>query len=72
MENKIQVFSNEEFGKVRTLMIDNEPWFVGKDVAEVLGYTNPSKALSDHVDTEDKLNNETLLSLGQHGGWLIN
>ena len=72
MENKIQVFSNEEFGKVRTLMIDNEPWFVGKDVAEVLGYTNPSKALSDHVDTEDKLNNETLLSLGQRGGWLIN
>jgi len=72
MENKIQVFSNDEFGKVRTLMIDNEPWFVGKDVAEVLGYTNPSKALSDHVDTEDKLNNETLLSLGQRGGWLIN
>lgn len=72
MENKIQVFNNEEFGKVRTLMINNEPWFVGKDVAEVLGYTNPSKALADHVDTEDKLNNETLLSLGQRGGWLIN
>lgn len=48
------------------------PWFVGKDVAEVLGYANASKALADHVDPEDKLNNETLPSLGQRGGWLIN
>src|SRR5699024_1638791 len=47
-------------------------WFVGKDVAEILGYTNPSKALADHVDEEDKLNNESLSSLGQRGGWLIN
>ena len=70
--NKLQVFNNDEFGSIRTVTIENEPWFVGKDVAEVLGYTNPSKALSDHVDTEDKLNNETLLSLGQRGGWLIN
>ena len=70
--NEMQVFNNDEFGSIRTVTIENEPWFVGKDVAEVLGYTNPSKALSDHVDTEDKLNNETLLSLGQRGGWLIN
>ena len=70
--NEITVFNNDEFGSIRTVTIENEPWFVGKDVAEVLGYTNPSKALSDHVDTEDKLNNETLLSLGQRGGWLIN
>ena len=70
--NELQVFNNDEFGSIRTVIIENEPWFVGKDVAEVLGYTNPSKALSDHVDTEDKLNNETLLSLGQRGGWLIN
>lgn len=70
--NELQVFENEEFGKVRTLTIDNEPWFVGKDVTEILGYTNPSKALADHVDKEDKLNNESLLSLGQRGGWLIN
>ncbi|MCR5795227.1 MAG: hypothetical protein K6G61_07805 [Solobacterium sp.] len=49
-----------------------EPWFVGKDVTETLGYQNASKALTDHVDEEDKLNNETLLSLGQRGGWLIN
>ena len=70
--NELQVFNNDEFGSIRTVTIENEPWFVGKDVAEVLGYTNPSKALADHVDTEDKLNNETLLSLGQRGGWLIN
>ena len=48
---------------VRTLTIDGEVWFVGKDVCSVLGYQNPSKALQDHVDAEDKLNNETLSSL---------
>ena len=52
--NEIQVFSNPEFGEVRTTTINNEPWFVGKDVAQVLGYSNTKKALSDHVDDEDK------------------
>lgn len=70
--NEIQIFNNTEFGEIRTVEIDNEVWFVGKDIAETLGYTNPSKALNDHVDIEDKLNNETLSSLGQRGGWLIN
>ena len=70
--NKIQAFNNEEFGEVRTVMVSGEPWFVGKDVAVALGYANPSKALADHVDDEDKLNNESLSSLGQRGGWLIN
>ena len=69
---ELQIFSNAEFGEVRTLVLNNEPWFVGKDVAGVLGYANPSKALSDHVDGEDKLNNESLSGLGQRGGWLIN
>lgn len=69
---EIQVFSNAELGKVRTTVIDGEVMFVGKDVAEILGYQNGSKALADHVDEEDKLNNESLLSLGQRGGWLIN
>lgn len=72
MNNEIQIFSNEEFGEIRTLAIDGEPLFVGKDVVEILGYTNPSKALADHVDDEDKLNNDSLSSLGQRGGWLIN
>lgn len=70
--NELTIFENEEFGQIREITIDNEPWFVGKDVALVLGYSNPSKALSDHVDKEDKLNNESLSSLGQRGGWLIN
>lgn len=70
--HEIKIFENPHFGKVRTLEIEGELWFVGKDVAEVLRYQNPSKALADHVDAEDKLNNETLSSLGQRGGWLIN
>lgn len=48
------VFENAEFGKVRTIMIDGEPWFVGKDVAESLGYSNASKAVMTHVDDDDK------------------
>ena len=70
--NDIKVFDNDAFGSVRTIDREGDVWFVGKDVAEILGYTNPSKALADHVDEEDKLNNESLSSLGQRGGWLIN
>lgn len=70
--NNLQIFKNTEFGEIRTMTIGNEPWFVGKDVTGILGYANPSKALIDHVDEEDKLNNESLSSLGQRGGWLIN
>lgn len=68
----IQVFKNDNFGAVRSVEVDRTPYFVGKDVAEILGYTNASKALADHVDEDDKLNNESLSSLGQRGGWLIN
>lgn len=70
--NNLQIFNSPEFGQVRTIRQNGEPWFVGKDVAEILGYTNPSKALVDHVDDEHKLNNDSLSSLGQRGGWLIN
>lgn len=70
--SELQIFKNAEFGSVRTLTINDEPYFFGKDVAEILGYTNPSKALADHVDEDDKLNNESLSSLGQRGGWIIN
>lgn len=52
--NELQVFKNQEFGSVRTLVINSEPWLVGKDVAEVLGYKNTRDALSKHVDDEDK------------------
>ena len=58
MKNEIAVFQNAEFGEIRTLSIDDEPWFVGKDAAERLGYTNPQKAIRDHVDDEDKGANE--------------
>lgn len=51
---KIKVFENDEFGTIRTVVIKNEPWFVGKDVAVALGYSNPRKAISDHVYSEDK------------------
>lgn len=54
MSNVIKIFENEEFGRVRTIIKDGEPWFVGKDVAEILEYRNTKKALSDHVDEEDK------------------
>ena len=70
--NNIQIFNSPEFGQIRTVTINDEPWLVGKDVAQALGYQNASKALADHVDEDDKLNNETLSSLGQRGGWLIN
>ena len=51
---ELQVFSNAEFGSVRSIMVNNEPYFVGKDVAEILGYKKPENALSVHVDEEDK------------------
>lgn len=53
--NNLQIFSNEDFGTVRTMVIDNEPWVVGKDVAEILGYKDTSDAMRRHVDDEDKL-----------------
>ena len=53
MEN-IQIFKNNEFGEVRTLIIENEPWFVGKDIAEILEYRNGSRDINRHVDEEDK------------------
>lgn len=54
MSKEIQIFANDQFGEVRTLIKDGEPWFVGKDVAEILGYSNPRDALAKRVDDEDK------------------
>ena len=51
---EIQIFENAEFGKIRTIVIDDEPWFVGKDVAAALGYAKPENAIANHVDEEDK------------------
>ncbi len=51
---KIKIFENKEFGRVRTVITDGEPWFVGKDVAVILGYSKPRNAIAMHVDCEDK------------------
>lgn len=62
--NALKIFENSEFGKIQVIERNGEPWFIGKDVAEILGYTNPRKALNDHVDDDDKLifkSNETVL-----------
>ncbi|MCU6748065.1 ORF6C domain-containing protein [Faecalicatena acetigenes] len=52
--NELQIFKNEEFGEIRTVQLNNETYFVGKDVAEALGYERTTKAIQDHVDSEDK------------------
>ena len=52
--NEIKIFKNEDFGEVRTIEINGDPWFVGKEVAEMLGYSNTRDALLRHVDDEDK------------------
>ena len=74
--NGLQVFSNEEFGEIRTIIINNEPWFVGKDVASALGYTDINHSVIDHVDEEDRVNSKTQgqndPELGQRGTWMIN
>lgn len=65
--NEIQVFSNAELGEVRTTVIDGEVMFVGKDVAEILGYADPNKAIAMHVDADDKLNDK----LSSSWGWRL-
>ena len=52
--NDLQIFNNEEFGEIRVVVINGEPWLVGKDVARALGYKDTSDALKKHVDKEDK------------------
>lgn len=52
--NELQIFNSPEFGEIRTVTVDHEPWFVGKDAAEALGYSNTRDAISKHVDEEDK------------------
>lgn len=58
--NNISTFRNPAFGSIRTVSVNDEPYFVGKDVAEILGYSNPRKAIGDHVDAEDKTDGVTI------------
>ena len=69
--NKLEIFKSEEFGSIRTIIINDAPWFVGKDVADILGYTNTPKAIRDHVDIEDKLTERIVLSGQNREGILI-
>lgn len=65
MTNKIEIFKSKEFGEVRTVLIDNEPYFVGKDVAEILGYAKPLNAIAVHVEEDDSLKQGLTDSLGR-------
>lgn len=69
---ELQIFKNAELGSVRSTMINGESYFVGKDVAEILGYADPNKSIAMHVDEDDKLNDKSASSLGWRGGWFIN
>lgn len=60
--NNLQIFNSPDFGQVRIVQQNGEPWFIGKDVAEILGYSNTPKAIRDHVDDEDKLIERIVLS----------
>lgn len=70
--SELQIFDNEEFGKIRTLNINNEPWFVGKDVAEILGYKDTSDAMKRHVDEDDKRVDGILTPGGKQNMKVIN
>lgn len=72
MENALQIFKNENFGKIRGVMIDGVPYFVGKDVATALSYTNSRKAIRDHVDAEDTREERIVTPSGTQSTKLIN
>ena len=70
---KNQIFKNDEFGQIRTCMVNGETYFVGKDVASALGYVNPTKAVAMHVDEEDRSMSEMgTLQRGNQSTIIIN
>ena len=75
LSTDVQVYESQ-FGKIRVVVIDGVPWFVGKDIAECLGYTDVAHAILDHVDEEDRVNSKTQgqnnPEFGQRGAWLVN
>lgn len=70
--NDLQIFENAEFGSIRTLEVEGEPYFVGKDVAEVLAYNEPHKAIVRHTDEEDRTKHPILTNSGTQNSWIIN
>lgn len=63
--NELKIFNNPDFGEVRTMNIGGEPWFVGKDVAAILGYAKPLNALATHIDEDDSLKQGLIDSMGR-------
>lgn len=74
--NDIQIFKNEQFGQVRVITKDGEPWFVGKDVAEILGYKDTADAIRNHVEDDEKYLSKVgeipTLKTSNYGAYLIN
>ena len=70
--NDIQIFKNDSFGAVRTVEVNGTPYFVGKDVAEILGYADPQKAMKMHIDDEDKLTRQIVVSGQNRNVTIIN
>lgn len=74
--NEIQIFNNEDFGQIRMVQIDEDPWFVGKDIADALGYKDTADALRKHVDDEDKrlvkVGDLPTLEMSNYGAYIIN
>ena len=72
MDNNIKVFENSEFGKVRTVILNDEPWFIGKDVTDILGYQNGSRDINRHVDEDDRQNYQNGTFESNRGMTIIN
>lgn len=72
LSENIKIFNNAEFGEIRVMLIDDDPWFVGKDIAVALGYNNPQKAIRDHVDEQDRGVNEMDTPGGKQAIIIIN
>lgn len=70
--SNLQIFNNEEFGTIRTVMANNEPWFVGKDITDILGYQNGTRDINRHVDEEDKGTTEMVTPGGKQNMTIIN
>ena len=71
MQNQIQVFENKDFGEVRVFQIDGQAWFVGKDIADILKYDEPHKAVTRLVDREDRIKYPVLSQGGKQDTWVI-
>ncbi|MFM0802164.1 BRO family protein [Streptococcus suis] len=69
---ELQIFKNEQFGQVQLVEINNEPWFVGKEIAEILAYKEPNKAIARHVDDEDRTKHPILTNGGIQETYIIN